>query len=646
MNRIRQLMQNRESVGNQEKGQSIVLIALMMVAIIAFVGIAIDVGFIFARGSQLQAAIDSAALAGVVELSGWSEGGANNTTFEANARTRSAQFLNANNMPVSVTASINITNNIDVSTTPLGAVQYAVTVTWPVETYFLKVIGFREPIKLTRSATAAIFSLADIYASRRVEDGVLSTSNQAVFGPDSCSHMGDPFSPLVTTWDRSLDGPYTYTYRIYIPPGYTNNHDIVRVELFDPDSINTNLNTVTIDRSFTAINNGLGINDSKTCGPDGGNSQQYNPCLVRTDELNLVNPPDLELDQINPYWFVRIDETRRPSNSGPGVSCGENGYRLENNTQTRYSLSYFAQTPGGSPVKVPLVTYFGQTGDQRDVDAYGGTPGNHLTDMRWVSPGTAVPFSTRDNPGVTVPATAETISSFEVNLTTDVPNMVVDQNTGARYIYLDVQAMSGSSENGFEVWAGPPDYTSTVRSEVNLRNLDILNIPGSHSSEGVTVYGLGNLPMNSNANNVVDVPIMYVGPDMIGQPILISLFDTDSGAAPPLVFYFDSLAFTPSTTNPLGYDPTRTDWARSFHVSGQADPEGQTFLCVLGSCNNQWANYTITVPGNTANCDYANPTMADCTPFFGGRLIARYKAGFSDTYGLQIRLEGLPYLVK
>lgn len=643
MNQIRRrLMHYKESSDSQQKGQSIVLIALMMVAIIAFVGIAIDVGFIFARGSQLQSAIDSAALAGVVELSGWSQGGANNATFEASARTRSAQFLNANNMPVSVTASINITNNIDVSTTPLGAVQYAVTATWPVETYFLKVLGFREPINLTRSATAAIFSLADIYASRRVEDGVLSTSNQAVFGPDSCSHMGDPFSPFVTTWNRDLNGPYTYTYRIYIPPDY--GHDVVRVELFDPDSINTSLNTVTIDRSETA-QNWQNAQDEKTCGTDGGNSQQYQPCLVRTDELDLVTgSPNLELDQINPYWFVRIDETRRPSNSGPGESCGENGYRLENNTQTRYTLSYFAQTPGSSPVKVPLVTYFGQTGDDSD-NIYGGTPGEHLTDLHWVSPGSDVPFSTVDDPGVTVPVTPLNINSFEVNLTTDVSNMVVDQNTGARYIYLDVQAMSGSSENGFEVWAGPPTYTTTVPSEVNARNLYILDNPGSHSSEGVTVYGLGNLPMNSNFDNVVDVPLMYVGPDMIDQTIRVSIFDSDSGAAPPLVFYFDSLAFTPSTTNPLGYDPDGTDWAMSFHVNGATDPEGGCTM-IGNSCNNKWAHYTITIPGNTDSCDYDNQTMEDCTPFFGGRLIARYEAGFSDTYGIQIRLEGLPYLVK
>lgn len=70
MNRIMKIFKQQQAKEQTEKGQSIVLIALMMVAIIAFVGIAIDVGFIFARGSQLQSAIDSAALAGVVELSG------------------------------------------------------------------------------------------------------------------------------------------------------------------------------------------------------------------------------------------------------------------------------------------------------------------------------------------------------------------------------------------------------------------------------------------------------------------------------------------------------------------------------------------------------------------------------------------------
>lgn len=637
MKRIKQFMQRKSQGSALEKGQSIVLIALMMVAIVAFVGIAVDVGFIFARGSQLQSAIDSAALAGVVELSDWSSV---NTSSEADARTKSGQFLNANNMPVSVTLSINETGNTHVVKTPLGATEYSVTATWPVETYFLRVIGFDEPINLTRSATAAVFSLAEIYVSRRVEDGVLSTSNQGIFGPGSCTHMGDPFSPLQSAW---ASGPYTYTYRIYIPPDY--GHDIVRVELFDPDSMNASTNSVTINRSNIAINNSLGAVDTKTCGTNGGDPSRMQPCLLRTDELNLVTgAPNLDLDQINPYWFVRIDENRISNNSPTNTSCGTPGsYLTSANTQTRYSLSYFAENADGTVVQVPLVDYFGQTGDNRD----GPNPGNHQTDMRWVSPGAAVPFSTVDGPNISVPATPRTIDSFEVDLRTDVPNIVTDLSTGARYIYLDVQAMSGTSENGFEIWAGPPSYVNTVPSEVNARNLYILNHPGSHTSDGVTIYGLGNLPMNSNFDNPVDIPLIYVSPEMSGQTINISMFDSDSGAQPPIVFYFDSIAFTPANTS-LGYDPNQTDWAMAFGVSGQPDPDGITGRCRPGNCPTQWVNppYAIKVPGDLSECDYSNPTMEECTPFFGGRLVVRYDGGFSDTYGWQISVEGLPYLVR
>ena len=440
MNRIKQFIQQKQQqAARQEKGQSIVLIALMMVAIIAFVGIAVDVGFIFARGSQLQSAIDSAALAGVVELTGWTPG---NTTLEGNARTKSAQFLNANNMPVSVTNSINITNNVEVSTTPLGATQYAVTATWPVETFFLKVIGFREPINLTRSATSAIFSLADIYVSRRVEDGVLSTSNQGIFGPNICIDYGDPYSP----WN-SIYAPnaYIYTYRIFIPSDYS--HDVVRVELFDPDSINTDQNERTVIRSLVAQGE-LGPGTvQRVCGTDGGSSDQRNPCLLDTGELDLVTgAPNLDLDQVNPYWFVRIDENRGTGAGYGNGTCGSPAnYNATYNTQTRFNLYYFAQNADGTIVRTDLATYFGQTGDQRDVDTYGGAPGDHLTDMHWVSPGADNPFSPVDSPGANVPVTSHQPGvDFEIDLTTDVPNIVEDQSTGARYIYLDVEAMSES----------------------------------------------------------------------------------------------------------------------------------------------------------------------------------------------------------
>ncbi len=473
-----------------------------------------------------------------------------------------------------------------------------------------------------------IFPAVGVITSRTMENGRIATSNQAILGPDSCTHMGDPFSPINNTW---APGPYTYTYRIYIPPNYS--HDVVRVELFDPDSINTDLNTATINRSFTAINNGLGAIDSKTCGMHGGDVNRYQPCLLRTDELNLVNnAPNLDLNQVNPYWFVRIDENRRPPLT-PGGNCGAPAsYTPAFNTQTRYSLSYFAENADNTIQKIPLVTYFGQVGDGvRD-------SGDHQTDLRWVSPGAAVPFSTVDDPDVDVPAIAHTVDSFEIDLTTDVPNMMVDYATGARYLYLDVQAMSGASENGYEIWAGPPAYVNTVPSEVNSRNLHILNNPGAHDSQGVEVTAVNTLVQNSNFTSPLGIPLAYIGPEAAGQILQISAFDIDTGAQPPLVFYFDTIAFTPDDNDPLGYDPALTDWAMAFAVNnGEVnDPDGiaKATRCLSGSCDNQWISppYQITIPGDLSSCDWHNPTAEACTPFYGGRLMVRMRGGFSDTY--------------
>ncbi|MBK8902650.1 MAG: PKD domain-containing protein [Anaerolineaceae bacterium] len=472
----------------------------------------------------------------------------------------------------------------------------------------------------------SIYPGLGIITSRTARDGRLATSNQAILGPGSCTHMGDPYSPFDSPW---APGPYTYTYRIYVPPTYA--YDIVRVELFDPDSMNIATNSVTINRTNTAINNGLSAVASKTCGLDGGNSSRVQPCLLRTDELNLVNgAPNLDLDQINPFWFVRIDENRIRNLA---TCTSPASYTTSANTQTRYSLSYFAQNPDETLVKIPLVDYFGQTGDGiRDT-------GDHLTDMRWVSPGADVPFSTVDDPGASVPATARTIDSFEIDLTTDVPNIFVDPATGGRYLYLDVQTMSGTSENGYEVWAGPPTYVNTIPSEVNARNLYLLNHAGAHDAAGVEITAVNTLVQNSNYTNPLGIPLAYVGPELAGQTINVRLFDTDSGAQPPIIFYFDSIAFTPADTS-LGYDPGQTDWAMAFAVTGQDDADGvaEDVRCKPGGCPTQWVEpaYQITVPGDLSSCDWQNPTAEACTPFYGGRLMAYYDGGFSDTYAWEL----------
>jgi Flp pilus assembly protein TadG len=599
-----------------EKGQSIVLIVFALIGLLAFAGIAIDTGFTFARSSQLQAAVDAAALAAVTEV--------NDENNLGPANTKAGQFLNTNGVPVGTTI---VKNGVPIATTmqpsaertELGAMEYTLTVTWPVEHYFLQLVGWAVN-PLTKSATAAYFPLADIYASRRVESGVLSTSNQSLFGPNICTIYGDPFSPWNSTW---APGSYTYHYRILIPKDYSP--DVLRVELFDPDSMNQAANTHAVSYSANAhaldpVTFPLGT-VNKTC----TSADRRNVCLIQTGEQNLVDPngdPPVELDQVNPFWFVRIDENRGAGAAPGNGSCGQPGsYDTAFNTSTLFELFYYAQNSDGTITKIALARYTGQTGDNvRD-------NGSHLTDMRWVSPGGTLLYDQPAN----VPVDLGSPGDFELNIAGDLPGILVDPGTGNKYVYLDVTALQGASENGFEIWAGPL-YTD-VSSDVNIRNIQVLNNPSVHASKGATVYAMGNLPMNSNFGSAVDIPLIYVGPELAGESVFISLFDTDSGAQPPITFYFDSIA--------------QDDWSLTFGAGG-ADPDGVSGRCLPGSCNNQWVNpsYEIEIPGILDNCDWNNPTQKDCTPFYGGRLMANYIGGYSDTYGWQITVTGLPYLVK
>lgn len=602
----------------KEAGQSMVLIALVLVGLLAFVGIAVDVGFYFARGSQLQAAVDSAALAGVSELRAGKEP----------ADIKAGQFLNANGVPITTTNGLTATVTTSDRFTQLGSTEYTVTVTWPVELFFLKLIGL-EQAEVTRSATAAIFYLADVYASRRVEDGTVSTSTQGIFGPRICHDYGDPFTPLRSPFRPPEIGQdlYTYRYRILIPDNYPD--DVLRVELFDPDSINSaNNGPFSVVRSQGAINSGLSPLVTKSCG-----GSQMDPCTLQTDELNLVNNGTLELDQVNPFWFVRIDENRGAGAAPGNFNCGNPGsYNPAFNTPTQYQLSYFRQNNDGTVEEVILSTYTGQIGDGvRD-------NGNHQTDMRWVSPGADIQgpdFPIIDTPGASeVPVDPGSQTSFEIDLDNDIPGIVTDIGSGARYVYLSVTALDGATENGFEIWAGPDDYALTSPTDVNARNVAVTNSRSSHSSRGATVYALGRLPMNSIYTNPVDIPLVYVGPELAGESILVSMYDSDAGAQPPIRFYFDTISID--------------DWSLTFGQNGVPDPDGGTGRCRPGSCGTRWVEpaYEITIPGVLDNCDYENPTADECTPFYGGRLMARYIGGSHDTFGWEIRLNGLPYLVE
>jgi hypothetical protein len=456
-------------------------------------------------------------------------------------------------------------------------------------------------------------------------EGRINTTTSMLFGPDICTAFGDPFSPHNSVW---APGSYTYTYRIRIPADYP--HDTLRVELFDPDSINKD------GTSDYIVFSDLAQSLNPTQFPPGthlrtcSNRNRKDACQILTGELTLVGSHrDLTIELINPFWFVLVDENR--GTGTPGQCGAPSSYTPSRNTATLYELYYYVAAAPGSATRMDLAAYTGQTGDGiRD-------QGDHDTDLRWVSPGGPVRF---DQP-VFVPADN---GSFVVDLSQDTPNLVVAPVTGERSLYLDVTALSGASKNGFAIWAGPDHYVN-VPSNVNSRNLHLLNNPGAHDSAGVRVEAVDNLPNNINYTISLRMPLAELGPEYAGQTITVTHFDLDAGTRPPLVFHIDRIAFTPDTSWD-GVDWAATDWALSF--GGAVDPDGRCFsggAAYSFTCNNQWASppYSITLP-TEQNCDFDNPTSENCTPFYGGQLMATYYGGSQDSHVWQIIAPEAPAL--
>jgi hypothetical protein len=83
---------------NKRKGNILVMTSLMMVMLIAFVALAVDVGYIYTVRNELQRAADAAAIAATWELVDQEQvqGNSGGGTLDENARARAAQFAALN----------------------------------------------------------------------------------------------------------------------------------------------------------------------------------------------------------------------------------------------------------------------------------------------------------------------------------------------------------------------------------------------------------------------------------------------------------------------------------------------------------------------------------------------------------------------
>ncbi len=529
LNKLRRIIRTSNSTTLADSGQSIVLVALMFVILLLFVALAVDVGFAFVRSSQFSAAVDAAALAGVVDLDP-------STNDTAAADVRAEQFLAANGWSVDTLLDM----STDRSLTVQGLPNYTLTATWPVDFFFARLIGFTN-YPITHSATGAFFAQAEILTTSAAEHGHVRKASQFIYGIDACAEQGDPVSPRKSTVaspnsDRAQFGG-VYRYRIVASDVYTHSN-VLRIELFDPDSYNNQGDAALVTHTLSDGRPAENVSCSATTAGMGDS------CVVPTGEsIYAVNQ--------NPYWLQRVDENWHDD-------CTPNSGDQYGQVITSYELYYIDDS-----------------GNRQDIASYTVDNARDYTnsDLRWVSPGA---------PGSPVPADS---GSFEVDL-----SGIPLSPEGLRTVQMDVKANDGSGKNTWDLWAGPPSSYFTAKGipalspDVNIRNVQLANSPAAYYIKGVSVYALGRLPVTHYVNgNQIKLPLTPIESTLGGGAMYATLFDYDTAAPPPTIFYtIDTVAesdfkmYSSVVASPTG-----------GHIGTEADPL-QTSCEESTDCNARW----------------------------------------------------------
>lgn len=327
-----------------EKGQSIILLTFAMVVLLAFVGMAIDVGLLYGRRIQLSRAVDAAALAAVIEL-----------PDEDAAQDRAEQFVRTNGFDP-VEANVAVT----AASAAIGKGNLlTVTAQMPMETMFLRLIGIGTA-QVPALAVAEFKSPIEVYAIQN-PSGVTGAVNLSVFGKDSNPQWGDAFMGTQWTGEGSCSGvtpspnPYwgelqgKYPFRIQVPANYVavNGTSEVQVEILDPDCWNTDQDWFNVEWV-----------DGTTEYKQANNTYRGSVAVVELD------------DPYNPLWQVRMDQYLSFCSGGAQPMT------------TQYTLYYYKSN---DPEKQQIAQY--SKGCNSD------------TDLRWVIP-SGFRFDLNDYPDV------------------------------------------------------------------------------------------------------------------------------------------------------------------------------------------------------------------------------------------------------
>jgi Flp pilus assembly protein TadG len=160
---------------------------------------------------------------------------------------------------------------------------------------------------------------------------------------------------------------------------------------------------------------------------------------------------------------------------------------------------------------------------------------------------------------------------------------------------IRVKTLDGSSENGYNLRAGP-DYTG-IKSETDWNNQYGDKAGSDPANVAVPIKADGNLQMNFTRTAPVKVRLGYLPKDVAGKQMVVTKFDTDVGSKNIRYSYVED--------------------GGTSKYSGGSD--------FLDNSNDTWSQNTVDIPSD----------------FKGGYWYAEYDAGQNDTSSWSIKYPGL-----
>ena len=124
------------NVSKQERGAALIWLSMMLTFLVGAAAFAVDLGWLYVNSSRIQRTADAAALGGVTFM----------PSFPITAQSTAVDVASANGYVDGGNATLGYP-------TPPEDYQFTVSVTSPVETFFLRVFG-QDTVTMTRLATA------------------------------------------------------------------------------------------------------------------------------------------------------------------------------------------------------------------------------------------------------------------------------------------------------------------------------------------------------------------------------------------------------------------------------------------------------------------------------------------------------------